>query len=238
MTEAEWFATNDPSALLGHRFGMRSPDSDPSDSRQLRYYFVACCRCAWDRLPWACRELVGVASKLGDGHPLDERLKSAATAAAEELIHNLDPADALIQAEGFLALANCARPADVPAGGNDFSPKNWSGIAHLVYYAVRPLAPIFSRVPEALHSAHLVREVFGNPFRETWFEPRWRTTTVRDLARGMYRSGVFNRMQILADALEDAGCTNDGVLDHCRTGTGHVRGCWVLDGLLDANDRR
>ena len=39
-------------------------------------------------------------------------------------------------------------------------------------------------------------------------------------------------MPILADALEDAGCTNQDILNHCRGGGEHVRGCWVVDLLL------
>jgi hypothetical protein len=40
-------------------------------------------------------------------------------------------------------------------------------------------------------------------------------------------------MPILADALQDAGCDNEEVLDHCRAADGvHVRGCWVVDLVL------
>jgi hypothetical protein len=39
-------------------------------------------------------------------------------------------------------------------------------------------------------------------------------------------------MPILADALEEAGCTNSDILDHCRQSGEHVRGCWVIDALL------
>jgi hypothetical protein len=40
-------------------------------------------------------------------------------------------------------------------------------------------------------------------------------------------------MPILADALQDAGCTSEDVLNHCRaTEWEHVRGCWVVDLLL------
>jgi hypothetical protein len=37
---------------------------------------------------------------------------------------------------------------------------------------------------------------------------------------------------ILADALEEAGCTNPEILEHCRTQGEHVRGCWVVDLVL------
>jgi hypothetical protein len=39
-------------------------------------------------------------------------------------------------------------------------------------------------------------------------------------------------MPILADALEDAGCIETAMLNHCRDGGGHVRGCWAIDRLL------
>ena len=48
----------------------------------------------------------------------------------------------------------------------------------------------------------------------------------------MYESRNFARMPTLADALEEAGCTNADILAHCRQPGEHVRGCWVLDLLL------
>jgi hypothetical protein len=39
-------------------------------------------------------------------------------------------------------------------------------------------------------------------------------------------------MPILADALEDAGCDNADILNHCRQPGEHVRGCWVVDLVL------
>ena len=53
------------------------------------------------------------------------------------------------------------------------------------------------------------------------------------LARGMYEEKAFDRMPILADALQDAGCDTPDILDHCRdTSLTHVRGCWVVDLML------
>jgi hypothetical protein len=78
----------------------------------------------------------------------------------------------------------------------------------------------------------LLRDVVGNPFRPVVFDPSWRTETVLALARQMYESREFSAMPILADALMDAGCDADDVLNHCRDSFLHVRGCWVLDGVL------
>lgn len=78
----------------------------------------------------------------------------------------------------------------------------------------------------------VVWEVVGNPFRSPHFVPEWRTDTVRALAQQMYDSRDFNAMPILADALQDAGCDNEGLLAHCREPGEHVRGCWALDLVL------
>jgi hypothetical protein len=61
---------------------------------------------------------------------------------------------------------------------------------------------------------------------------RWRTSTVLALAEGVYAERAFDRLPILADALRDAGCEDEQILDHCRGPGPHVRGCWVIDLLL------
>ena len=79
----------------------------------------------------------------------------------------------------------------------------------------------------------LVRCIFGNPFRPVTFSPEWRTDTTMSLARTMYEAREFSAMPILADALQDAGCDNEDILDHCRNVVQpHVRGCWVVDLVL------
>ena len=75
-------------------------------------------------------------------------------------------------------------------------------------------------------------DIVGNPFRPVSFLPEWRTDTAVALARQMYESREFGAMPILADALQDAGCDDAAVLDHCRGPGPHVRGCWVVDLVL------
>ena len=88
-------------------------------------------------------------------------------------------------------------------------------------------------IPTGDRLAALLRDIFGNPFRPVAFAPEWRTDTAITLARTMYDSREFIAMPILADALQDAGCDNADILDHCRDGTlSHVRGCWVCDLVL------
>jgi hypothetical protein len=80
----------------------------------------------------------------------------------------------------------------------------------------------------------VVWEVVGNPFRAVNFSPEWRTHTAIAIARQMYDSREFSAMPILADALQDAGCDNEELLQHCRdTNAKHARGCWVVDGVLE-----
>jgi hypothetical protein len=81
-------------------------------------------------------------------------------------------------------------------------------------------------------AAPLLRELIGNPFRPVTLNPSWLTSTVLTLAEGTYAERAFDRLPILADALQDAGCDNTDVLDHCRGPGQHVRGCWVVDLVL------
>lgn len=81
----------------------------------------------------------------------------------------------------------------------------------------------------------LIREVFENPFRQVAIGSEclsWNGGTVPVLGRRIYDNRAFEYMPILGDALEEAGCEETAILDHCRSRDRHVRGCWVLDLLL------
>src|ERR1700722_8649445 len=80
---------------------------------------------------------------------------------------------------------------------------------------------------ESAAQTDLLRDIF--PFDPITFDPSWLTSTVLALAQQMYDSRDFSAMSILADALQDAGCDNPQILDHCRGPGPHVRGCWVCD---------
>jgi hypothetical protein len=81
-----------------------------------------------------------------------------------------------------------------------------------------------------LAGCDLLREVLGNPFRPVSTDPSWLTSRVVSHAEGIYAERAFDRLPILADVLQDAGCKNAAVLAHCRGP--HVRGCWVIDLVL------
>ncbi len=77
-----------------------------------------------------------------------------------------------------------------------------------------------------------LRCIFPNPFRRIVADPTWLSPTARSIAEAIYRDCAFDRLPILADALEEAGCTNPDILLHCRTPGEHARGCWVVDLVL------
>jgi hypothetical protein len=88
---------------------------------------------------------------------------------------------------------------------------------------------------ERAFQAELLRCIFGNPFRPVRIDASWLAwglgTAVR-LARSIYEERRWDEMPILGDALQEAGCTDTEVLDHCRGAGPHARGCFVVDLLL------
>jgi hypothetical protein len=91
---------------------------------------------------------------------------------------------------------------------------------------------------EKLAQTALLRDLFSNPRRPSRQKTalrRWRVWNdgcVPKLAQGVYEERAFDRLPILADALEDAGCSDEEILAHCRGGGEHARGCWVVDMIL------
>ena len=90
---------------------------------------------------------------------------------------------------------------------------------------------------------HLVRDICGNPFRPWRVLPAWMgqgvvqptgeevrfTAPVRPLAEVIDRHRHYDRLPVLADALEESGVTDRELLDHCRDGGPHHPGCWAVD---------
>jgi hypothetical protein len=88
------------------------------------------------------------------------------------------------------------------------------------------------------HAVALLRDVFGNPFRPVSVDPARLTPLVSALAAVAYEERSADggldadRLAVLADALEDAGCVEADLLAHLRGPGPHVRGCWALDLIL------
>ena len=98
----------------------------------------------------------------------------------------------------------------------------------------QPAGDEFRRLMQRLQVPYcdILRCIMGNPFRPVAISPEWLTSTVVALAAGIYEEQAFDRAPILADALEDAGCTDEEVLNHLRGPDVHARGCWVVDLVL------
>jgi hypothetical protein len=89
----------------------------------------------------------------------------------------------------------------------------------------------YSRVQFA-SGVWIVRDVIGNPFHNVTLNPAylsWGDATIPHLAKFIYDEYRFEELPILADALEEAGCANGEILEHCRLPGPHVRGCWIID---------
>ncbi|HEY7315561.1 MAG TPA: hypothetical protein VH643_39900 [Gemmataceae bacterium] len=106
---------------------------------------------------------------------------------------------------------------------------------------VRDALAVAGNAAEAVPSeppvqAALLRDIVGDPFHPISADSAWLTWhdgLLVSMAQKMYDSRDFSAMPVLADALEEAGCQDADILGHCRSGGEHVRGCWVVDALLD-----
>lgn len=206
MTESEWFAEANFHVLIN-----RARLVLPATERKRRLAFLVWCRAAESNLS---RYLPGAVRQL------------------EDFIESRAPAvDCPLRwdAENLWEQAGYTIPA--PSVAADYLLEGAFSFATWIVADAAPYA-----IPSVRHSVlhGALYDIFGPlPFRDIACEPAWLTDTVRTLARGIYEQKAFERMPILADALQDAGCENEDVLNHCRdTACEHVRGCWVLDLLL------
>ena len=228
MTEAEWLAGRDPQPMIESLRGELS-------ERKLRLFACACCyRVGWLLLDDRSWDALAVGERHAEGRATDEELMGASGTAAgvfQELRINPEGL-----AAGAVSLATGAAHEGLVA----MFPAEWaivSGgplVARLAVGAAHQAADAsLDRGEECAAQADLLRDIFGNPFRPVAFDPNWRTSDVLALARGIHNQRAFDRMPILADALQDAGCDNPAILDHCRGDGAHARGCWVVDLVLE-----
>lgn len=83
------------------------------------------------------------------------------------------------------------------------------------------------------HQAAVFRDIFRNPGLpdDYGFDPAWSTPAVQSIAVAC-QQGAWDELPVLADALEDSGCTESAVLEHLRGPGPHVDGCWALEHAL------
>ncbi len=225
MTEAEWLAGTNPPLMFKAIWRNIS-------ERKLRLFTCACCRRIWHVLSdHLTRPAVELAERLADGAGTEgdwDRVYSALISHASES-PDLEP----LQVSAALGAACSYLRRDYPRIITIGLRSACRAAAALAPETRAPVPPFSDQaLHEEARQADLMRDVFGNPFRPVPCPPDWRTSTVMALAHGIYEDRAFDRMPILADALQDAGCDNDTVLDHCRGEGPHARGCWVVDSVL------
>lgn len=239
MTEEEWNTGPAPRKLLEHL-----EECKGASERKLRLFAVACCRRVqrWFIDP-AQHGAVEVLEGFADGRFGADELSSAMLG-----VQDIDELDLRLSEDGnsdtdtdsldakyhAAQLISQATSIDQPGDGNPTLFHRAHDVVmntvDVAGYAADRSLPAQAAERHAL--CELVRCIFGNPFRPVAFVPSWRIETAVALATGIYEDRAFDRLPILADALEEAGCDNADVLTHCRGPGPHARGCWVVDGVL------
>jgi hypothetical protein len=229
MTEQEWLQATDPQPMLEFLRGKVS-------ERKLRLIAVSACRQLW-------------------GAKTDKAISGTLA-----IIEQLAEAGALQSVRGYVrvpageAVLDCG--ASDPVGpstlwGEDSVPQQvaHSAIPSLLATFLGDLACwridlahlgllltfLTSEGLPLIRQAVLIRDIVRGPLRPIRFHASWRTWNhgvCLRIAKAIYQDRSFNQLPILADALEEAGCSDTDILDHCRSGGEHVRGCWVIDALL------
>jgi hypothetical protein len=233
MTEQEWLVCDNPELMLQFLQG-RSSD------RKLRLLAVACCRRAGEllRADKHFPALLSFIECVADGE--GQQLGPLTPAASDEEDH---PVSIRFSFDAMLALAPSV-PYDEPnplftlRGSvlyNDSWIAAWNTISCLVFQATPGRGTEYD--PSGLpFLSEVIRESFGNPFRSIAIESSWLSwndSTIPRIARSIYENQASDDFPILADALEDAGCTDSVILEHLRGPGPHGRGCWAVDLLLD-----
>jgi hypothetical protein len=210
MTEVEW--------LQSESFGdVVYPLREVQNSRKWRLFAVACVRQIWHLVPDRFQHAVNVAERFAERKATQEDLASAWWT----------------YRAAFGAAERAACWATCPTG--NITIRGSDNVPGYAFEAIRLAEG--DEAAAALRRAliALLRDIFGNPFRSSILDPAWLRAndgTVERLACGIAEELCFEQMPILGDALEDAGCSDAAILEHCRGPGPHVHGCWVIDLLM------
>jgi hypothetical protein len=227
MNEKQWLSCRDP--MKAYPFVCRRVSE-----RKLRLFAVACCRRIWHLLPdELLRQAVHMAERYADGEVGEEERQTAYLAVMAQAAQVHYP--------------NFPSPIHVVCSALGDAPLSYLGASHGAASALQRAAFREATAASARHlppgllsgelaaQAALLRCIVGNPFRPSTVDPNWLSWNdgiVASLALSIYSEHRFTELPVLADALEEAGCDDANILDHCRQPDEHVRGCWVIDSLL------
>jgi hypothetical protein len=234
VDEAVWLAAVVPRPMLDHLRGRLS-------ERKQLLLVCACARRLWLLLPDPRGlELLEAAERYADGEISQDDLLRARFAAS-----TWASCESGIDQLTYLRGALCRAPTGRPEVAWH---RTWEATSFALNFSaflverdrVRFAKPGVVRGKawdeEARAQADLLREIVGNPFRPCPPLPaavlRWQDRLVPRLAQSTYDEQRWGQLPVLADALLDAGCEDDALLDHCRGDAEHVRGCWAVDALL------
>jgi hypothetical protein len=224
MTEADWLACEDTEQIL----------YTPISTRKMRLFLSACCRRIEHVLPLRFRpELLDLAEGYADDPAKGQELSQAAR---ELTVTDVDK-----------WILPCSDPNDIPhahrsacyafqvLAGTPLREGAEDCLAGVttVLSTLQAGPWILNQLNESAVHCMIFRDISGpSTFRSVSLQHAWRTGNVVSLAESIYADRAFDRLPILADALEDAGCDNADILNHCRQPGEHVRGCWVVDLVL------
>jgi hypothetical protein len=240
MTEEEWLAYPAPGRMLEFLHAERGETEREGGRRKLRLFVCACVRRIWSllRQPESVNA-VEVAERYADGLVSESEMADARARGAEARAREVSE----ITRSGYWGSAKAAEHVTA----ENFRSGRGAVVFDAPYSAASAWVTehkdggLFSvRVNQ--HGAgqvDLLRCVFGNPFHPVALDARWRTPDARMLAQSAYDERLLpsgeldrQRLAILADAVEEAGCADADILSHLRGPGPHVRGCWVVDHLL------
>jgi hypothetical protein len=230
VTEAEWLICANPNAMLEHLRGKVS-------ERKLRLFGCAVCRVVWHLFTdERSRKAVDVVERYVDGLASLEEMAVAEKAASDARDLAVGPcsnAPRRHRSRAGRCTSWAAYDLTTIPDGEDVCQYVWRDVEDATTYALD--AERGHCRENGRLGASLLRDIVGNPFRPSSINPTWlafNDGTIKKLAQAVYDDRAFERLPILADALEEAGCTDAQILHHCRQSAGHVRGCWVIDLIL------
>jgi hypothetical protein len=226
MTEEEWLAATDPAPMLDFLQGKAS-------DRKLRLFACACSLRMGDSLGQDARSLIAFAEEYADGRA--DRAARRRLATSDYLPSGVGLLLSVEMDRTSLGLhtevvARILAQRQIPFPGRHDGSAKYMRAVERILNSKQWKAVIQN---EGREQSHILLEVVGFlPFRTIDFDPIWRTSPIVALAESIYREHGFDRLPILADALEDAGCDAAELLAHLRGPGPHVRGCWAVDLVL------